>query len=354
MYRKAIKKILQEDPNIQVVGTAADGAKAITFIKCAQELPDLVTLDLEMPGMNGIDTLKAIKELSKTNGTNIGVLMVSSRTRHGAETTIEALEAGAFDFVLKPSGGDNQEQSMAMLRTSLMVKVRYYDIVTHHSAGRHKKLVVPKPAEPPVPAKALKEAVRGIVIGVSTGGPQCLSQFLPSLCEAVSLPILIVQHMPPMFTETLAKSLNVKCSHEVREAAEGDVVAPNKVFIAPGGRHMIVKKNGGGPVLIGLNDQAAENGCKPSADVLFRSAAEVFNGSVVSIILTGMGSDGSGTMGLLKNAGAHVIAQDEATSVVWGMPKSAVSTGFVDEILPLMEIPAAVKREIDKRNVQWN
>lgn len=345
IFRNAISAVLDKEERVTVVGTAADGKKALEYLNSSSPLPDLITLDIEMPNMDGLETLNAVMEINRTRGTDIGVLMISSLTYKGSETTVKALEAGAFDFILKPSGADI-DKNMEALRSNLLVKVRYYTIIKTRGHGGRSAA----PASAPGPVLRAGAAVEAVVIGVSTGGPQTLADFLPALCKTVDLPILIVQHMPPIFTETLAKNLTQKCPRPVREAADGDMVELKKIYIAPGGRHMILRKNGNGSVRVAINDQPLENGCRPSVDHLFRSASEAYSGNVIAIVLTGMGSDGSRSMPTLRKAGAYVIAQDESTSVVWGMPKSALATGFVDEVVPLTGIPDAVKRVVEKRN----
>ncbi len=354
IFRKAIEAALKDEKDVRVVGSVMNGLKALDFIKSSPVAPDIVTLDVEMPGMNGLETLKAIQEINESCGTDIGVIMVSSHTHNGAEATIKALEIGAFDFIAKPNG-DNAAQSMEILRGNLLIKMRHYAL-RRKKTGRSPASVAapvapPEPRRIPFPPESScsLEAVRSVIIGVSTGGPKALTAMLPALSDAVDLPIFIVQHMPPLFTATLAESLNVKCRHEVREAVDGGEVKNNGIYIAPGGKHMVVRKKDGGGICTALNDQPPENGCRPSVDVLFRSAAAVYGGQMVAVILTGMGSDGAKAAAPLKRAGAHLIVQDEATSVVWGMPGSAVATGYVDEILPLAGIPEAVKREVGKR-----
>lgn len=350
IFRKAMEQALKGEPDVRIVGSVMNGVKAMEFINSSTILPDIVSLDVEMPGMNGLETLEAIQKSNEARGSDIGVIMVSAHTHSGAQITIKALELGAFDFIAKPSG-ESLVESMEMLRNSLMTKLRLFSV-------RRKRGAKARPPETPPPAKVAKafvekpptvESVRAVVVGVSTGGPKALSTFLPALSEVVDLPIFIVQHMPPLFTATLAESLNAKCRHEVVEAADSADIRGNGIYIAPGGKHMVLRKNDNGFVCTALNEQPAENGCRPSVDVLFRSAAAVYNGNLVAVILTGMGTDGAKSVPLLKRAGAHCIVQDEATSVVWGMPGSAVATGQVDEILPLMDIPGAVKKEIFKR-----
>jgi two-component system chemotaxis response regulator CheB len=336
IFRAALEQALAGQDGIEVAGSVWSGAKALEFVQATP--PDLVTLDVEMPGLNGLEVLRAIQRLNaaRPEAPPVGVIMVSAFTREGAAVTIEALEAGAFDFVTKPAG-PSPEANLDALRQQLAVKVR------HFLAGRKPPAAPAGRAQPP-PAAHPRPArlVRMVLIAVSTGGPRALGTLLPDLCARVELPVLVVQHMPPPFTLSLAESLDRKCRHTVIEARDGEVVQPRTVYLAPGGKHLLLRGGAGGSALTALNEQPPENGCRPSADVLFRSAAAVVGGAAVALVLTGMGCDGSQGLGPLKRAGAHVIAQDEASSVVWGMPGSAVATGYVDEVLPLEQIPAAV------------
>ncbi|MBI5636848.1 MAG: chemotaxis response regulator protein-glutamate methylesterase [Nitrospinae bacterium] len=364
IFRRFVEEALRGESDIEIVGSVMNGAKALEFIKSAAVPPDVVTMDVEMPVMNGLDALKAIQEFNAASGHQygIGVIMVSSHTKYGVDTTIQALEAGAFDFIEKPNEG-GQAANTERLKKSLTAKIRQYTLkrkVLTRRFGVESPAAETRPAPPPMAPKAVvlpaagaksapAGAARAVLIGVSTGGPKALATMLPELSAAVDLPMFIVQHMPPLFTASLAASLNAKCRHTVVEAADGLEISGDHIYIAPGGMHMVLRKNDTGCINIGLNGQPPENGCRPSVDVLFRSAASVYSGDVITLILTGMGSDGAKGAAPLKRAGSHLIVQDEASSVVWGMPGSAVAAGIVDEVLPLADIPQAVKREIDRR-----
>lgn len=362
IFRRFVEDALRGESDIEIAGSVMNGAKALEFIKSAAVPPDVVTMDVEMPVMNGLDALKAIQEFNAASGHQygIGVIMVSSHTKYGVDTTIQALEAGAFDFIEKPNEG-GQAANTERLKKSLTAKIRQYTlkrkmlnrqlgVESPATGARSAPLPAPKPAMPAaIPRSAPAGAARAVLIGVSTGGPKALATMLPELSAAVDLPMFIVQHMPPLFTASLAASLNAKCRHTVVEAADGLEISGDHIYIAPGGMHMVLRKNDTGRINIGLNGQPPENGCRPSVDVLFRSAASVYSGDAITLILTGMGSDGAKGAAPLKRAGAHLIVQDEASSVVWGMPGSAVAAGIVDEVLPLTDIPQAVKREIDRR-----
>ena len=339
IFRSAVVESLAAEADIEVIGSVWNGTKAIEFIRSRP--PNLVTLDVEMPGMDGLETLAAIQKINTDNKDSrpIGVIMLSSHTREGADTTIKALEMGAFDFIQKPEG-KNLKESFRILRRQLVAKIRHF-AAEEPPAG----LTMPLPAPGPLPETLSRlpadSRVRGILIGVSTGGPRALSEMLPPLCEKVEVPIFIVQHMPPTFTQSLAKSLNTKCRHTVIEGKHHDIVRERHVYIAPGGRHMLLVKRRN-KIMTVVNDQPPVNGCRPSVDILFKSGATIYGRDAVAVILTGMGADGTEGARILKRTGAVIIAQDEATSVVWGMPGSACASGNVDQVMPLGDIPAAL------------
>ena len=396
-----ITKVLSKETDLSIAGVVHDGREALAFIKANR--PDIVTLDVEMPGMNGIATLRTIQQFNAANpsAAPIGVIMLSSLTRKGADITISALEAGAFDFVTKPHAGGNAE-NFDMLRNSLATKIRVCAVrnrkfrmlataaaalldkeggssfqpgglapvpatacvgdkrvtmATVNAVGTPLPVTPRKPAVFPVAATPVVDkplpphrshVVGAVAIGVSTGGPNALGEMLPILCEKIDQPIFIVQHMPPVFTKSMADHLNKKCRYKVVEAVTGESVKPMHAYIAPGGRHMMLRRQGT-DVLITLHDQPPENGCRPSVDVLFRSVANLYKNAVTAIVLTGMGFDGMKGAATLKRAGAKILVQDEETSVVWGMPGSVAMTGNADAVLPLMDIPDAVKRTLPER-----
>jgi two-component system, chemotaxis family, protein-glutamate methylesterase/glutaminase len=360
IYRNLIQKAIGNETDIEIVGSVGSGKEALQKIGMLK--PDVVTLDVEMPGMDGLETLNRIQdEAAKSPAlSNVGVIMVSAFTRKGAEITIQALEAGAFDFVAKPETG-SVEESMEILRRQLLVKIRHHAISSlrkqsvRRGIGKEGKVTMGEAAHLRPAAKApmakphrvkRTKTVRAVLIGVSTGGPKALVKMLPQLCLKISLPIMIVQHMPPTFTKSLADTLNSRCRHTVKEIGGEETVASNTVYLAPGGKHMLLMKSGAaaGPEQVLVNEQPPVNGFRPSVDVLFRSAASVYGGDVVAVILTGMGSDGTRGLGTLKRNGAYTIAQDEDTSVVWGMPQSAIEAGHIDEVLPLEQIAEAVEK----------
>lgn len=357
---------LAKIPDIQIVGSVWSGEKALESIRSTP--PDLVTLDQEMPEMDGLSTLREIKRLNEDMGIDVSVVMLSSHTQRGGEVTMNALNEGALDFIAKPSGAD-ADANMKTLVEQLQQKIEICRGRKHRSAGsvvKNIKSTIPKNnvvSEPSskdsvdtsvlkpkghgshVGGKVSGVAVQSIAIGVSTGGPKALQVLVPELCKLVDLPIFIVQHMPPQFTKSLAQSLDRISDHTVVEAEDGLPVAPKMVYVAPGGLHLLVRKEGAGHV-VKLSEQDPENGFRPSADVLFRSVASAYGSSVLALILTGMGSDGAKGLASVKRQGSTVFAQDEASSVVWGMPGSAVEAGVVDEVLPLAEMAQRVSTVI--------
>jgi two-component system chemotaxis response regulator CheB len=274
------------------------------------------------------------------------VLLVSAYTSEGAAVTIEALEAGAFDFVTKPAGG-KPEDNLTYLRQQLQGKIRLFRTRRARPAEGVAEGDVSRPRPLPSPTGG-RHKVRAILVGVSTGGPRALAELLPELTARVTAPVFVVQHMPAGFTASLANSLARKCGAHVLEAVDGQPVEARTVYIAPGNRHLLVRRQGEAVVTL-LNDQPPQNGFRPSADVLFRSAAAAYGPEAVGLLLTGMGGDGTQGIGTLKRAGAYTIAQDEVSSVVWGMPGSAVAAGHIDQVLPLARIAAAVQALDDGR-----
>jgi two-component system chemotaxis response regulator CheB len=336
IFRSALEAALKEHPGVRVVGSVWSGEKAVDFVRDSP--PDLVTLDINMPGRGGLETLSDIRRWNTSHPDRppVGVLLVSALTERGAAITVEGLARGAFDFIRKPDGPD-EEANASALRQQLFEKIDLF-------AQRRTRpsVAAPPPPKPVAAARAARAGpFRAIAVGSSTGGPEALACILPELTRRTSVPLFIVQHLPQGMTEYFADCLAKKCSYRVVEAAGGELVEPRTAYVAPGGRHMVLRKHGD-RVLVALNDQPPENGFRPSVDVFFRSVAEAYSHSAIALVLTGMGSDGARGLGPLKRSGAYVIAQDEPTSVVWGMPGAAVATGQVDEILPLPAIGPTV------------
>ena len=353
-FRKILSDALAEIPGVEVIGTAHHGKMAMTRIQTLR--PDLVTLDIEMPEMNGLEVLEAIR----SQKLDVGVIMVSAFTQRGSEMTIRALELGAFDFITKGTEGD-YAQNRESIRIALAPLVKAYAqrreihaILKGTSPAPPPRTTVEPAAkssaamEPGLPTAAgtAKKRPELVLIGVSTGGPNALTTVIPALPANLGVPVLIVQHMPPLFTHTLAESLDKKSALHVKEAEHGEMALPNTVYIAPGGKQMKVEAGQGGNPFIQITDDPSENNCKPSADTLFRSASQHFPGRVCAVIMTGMGSDGTLGLRLIKRHPARVIAQDEASCVVFGMPKEAIAAGVVDVIIPLDAIAGEIRKTV--------
>jgi len=345
IFRSAVQEGLSGEKDIEVIGSVWNGIKAIEFIESTP--PDLVTLDVEMPDMDGLETLEAIQKINATQNPDnqIGVIMLSSYTRKGADITVKALQMGAFDFISKPEG-KNLRENIRILCSQLIIKIRQYTS-THVTTSLNKPRI-PKNLKTKLPRTIQDTStIDVILIGVSTGGPRALAELLPPLCEKIDVPIFIVQHMPPTFTQSLAKSLNAKCRYEVLEGKHNEYVKDRHAYIAPGGKHMMLTEKQQ-KIRININDLPPEKGCRPSVNMLFRSGATVYGRNTIGVILTGMGSDGTEGASILKKKGAFILAQDEESSVVWGMPGSALASGKVDKVYPLSEIPGAITAMLQK------
>jgi two-component system chemotaxis response regulator CheB len=331
VIRHLIREALQEDPDIEFVGAEGSGAAALERIRVLK--PDLVTLDIEMPGMDGLEVLRQIRKLHP----RLRTIMFSTLTQRGSAATFEALSLGADDYVAKAANGGSLDRSLTTLRAELIPKIKQFFTV------RPASLRKPAPSAVVPSAHKRPASFRALAIGVSTGGPQALENLIPKLPANFPLPVLIVQHMPAMFTRLLAERLNAASPLTVEEAVDGREIVPGRVLVAPGDFHLRVRRAGLG-LAASLDKGPYENSCRPSVDVLFRSLAESCRGHVLSVILTGMGSDGKKGTEALKAAGAYSIAQDEATSVVWGMPGSVVDAGLADRVLPLPQIVPEIVR----------
>ncbi len=329
VFRRLLTEVMKHDPEVEVVGTASNGRDAILQAQTLK--PDVITLDIEMPIMDGLSALKELRRIYP----KAKVIMFSALTEKGAKETIQALSLGAFDFVTKPST-KSLTDSIKRIKEELLPKIKLA-LPRRVSLPRiDTKKAFPRPVSTSFRRK--KERYEVIAMGVSTGGPRALSEIMPEFPANFPAPILIVQHMPPLFTNQLAKRLDQISHLKVVEASQGMPIVPGKVFIAPGDYHMEVREVGGNKTIF-LHKGPFENSCRPAVDVLFRSVANVYDGKSVGVILTGMGQDGLQGSKLLKEKGALIIAQDEATCVVYGMPRAVVEAGLADLVLPLHEIP---------------
>ena len=354
VYRKIVSDILSELPGVEVVGAANNGKIALSKMACLE--PDLITLDIEMPEMNGLEVLERIK----TQSPEVGAIVLSTLTRKGSALTIQALELGAFDFIPKPQGGSAEENRTAIkgvLAPMLRAFARRREIrdilkgplTPQVNAGARKSPNTAKKVTRPVSvlSDARSSPSEIVAIGISTGGPNALAEMLPRLPAELHVPVLIVQHMPPLFTASLAENLNRKCALEVREAVDGEALRPRTVLIAPGGKQMKVVAGADGKArIVRITDDPPENSCKPSVDYLFRSIAHHYVGRATGVIMTGMGSDGTLGLKLMKRNGATIVAQDEASCVVFGMPKEPIEAQIVDVIAPLSQIAAEIVKTV--------
>ncbi len=337
VVRRMVADILAAEPGLRVVGTAANGRIALQ--KLTQLQPDIVTLDIEMPELDGLSTLK---ELRKTHP-RLPVIMFSTLTDRGTAETIDALAFGASDYVTKPANVGSVAVAQQRIREQLVPKIRA--LCRRHDPAQP-AVVVPTPT-PRVqiarPAIANASPLAVIAIGVSTGGPNALAALLPSLPADFPLPIVLVQHMPPMFTRLLAQRLNDQSNVTVVEAQGGEVLRPGTVYIAPGDYHLYIHRQGLN-VVTALNQEPSENSCRPAVDVLFRSVAAVYQSRALAVVLTGMGKDGLRGSEDIVRQGGRVIVQDAPTSVVWGMPGFVAEAGLAERVLPLDQIAGEIVR----------
>ncbi|HEY3736158.1 MAG TPA: chemotaxis response regulator protein-glutamate methylesterase [Jatrophihabitans sp.] len=361
VVRRTVANVLDGADDVEVVGTAADGRMGLRKIDECK--PDVVTLDVEMPGMNGIETLREIR----ANHPQLPVIMYSTLTERGAEATFEALALGAADYATKPSGATTREAAADQVRANLLPLVRLWGRRTLSlrpavtgartpAAGRVERTAtitsVPRafaagdnsPLHGPVTLNAAPPGpVDLVVIGVSTGGPDALARLLPMLPADLAVPVAIVQHMPPVFTAMLAKRLDTASALSVREAGDGEALRKGSVYLAPGGMHLEIEATRFGFKTV-LTENPPENSCRPAVDVLFRTAASVTAGRLLAVVLTGMGQDGMLGARLVRSAGGSILAQDEATSVVWGMPGFVARDGTARAVLPLDQIAPEIVR----------
>ena len=358
VIRRFLTRVLAEDSAFQVAGYASNGSLAM--LQEAELHPDVITMDIEMPEMDGLATVAALR----ARGSKALIIMCSTLTKQGAQSTIEALLRGANDYVTKPDGNDSMESSIQSMRLELIPKIKQFFLSSSQrnqkcsliTASQQPSVYTPRPVlgvqkdaadldSAGYPVKGLPSPYDVVAIGVSTGGPTALLNLLPRLPANFPLPIVIVQHMPPIFTRQLAERLNTESAIEVLEAEQGMALAPGKALLAPGGHHMQLKRLLHS-VHIVLTDGERENSCRPAVDVLFRSVHSIYGSRSLAVILTGMGQDGLRGTEALKKEGAYVIAQDQASSVVWGMPGAIVEAGLADRVVGLNEMASAILRRV--------
>jgi two-component system chemotaxis response regulator CheB len=332
VVRRFVSDVLSAETDLTVAGVAPTGR--IGLSKITQSIPDLVVLDLEMPGMDGLETLAEIRR----KWPQLPVIMYSSLTLRGAIATLDALEAGANDYLTKPSQMGSPEESARSIRAELIPKIRALvpRCTAPMTGERRERLVRTAPLSPRTPKDQgqARHSVAIVAIGTSTGGPNALAAIIPTLPADFPVPIVIVQHMPPLFTGMLAERLASKSAISVSEAIHGGALRPGHAWIAPGDRHMTVTCSGGVP-RVELNQGPHENSCRPSVDVLFRAAASAYGAGTLGVVLTGMGNDGFKGCELIRETGGSVFVQDEASSVVWGMPGFVARADLAERVLPL-------------------
>jgi len=353
--RRLVTLALESEPWLEIVGTAENGKEALERVTMLA--PDVVTMDIEMPEMDGMEALRHLRQQAPL----VRVVILSKHTERGASATLEALALGADDYVTKMGPGKTVQDSTVKLRAELAPKIKQFFAFP---GG-----VEPRPAAPPLPERAAAipamkiapvkiEALvrpasyvpRVVVIGISTGGPAALARILPQLPGDFGLPILIVQHMPALFTKLLCERLQERSKISVREAVDGEAVKAGSILVAPGDYHMRVElASGDRQPRIALDQGPPENSCRPAVDCLFESVSKVYGGATVAAILTGMGQDGLRGAKLLRNSGATIIAQDEETSAVWGMPRAVAEAKIADAVLPLDEIIPQILMSCQRR-----
>jgi two-component system, chemotaxis family, protein-glutamate methylesterase/glutaminase len=354
LYRKTISDILSEISYVEVIGSAPNGKIAISKILSLK--PDILTLDIEMPEMNGLEVLEWMAKETR----DIDAIVLSTLTTRGGDMTMKALELGAFDFIPKPQSGNlNENREKLKKQLSLILNAYRRSTEIRRILGRGSKSdrinTIFSSRIPELQSKGtervsshIKSTISEIIaIGISTGGPKALAEMIPQIPDDIGVPILIVQHMPPLFTSSLASSLNTKCKITVKEANDCEPILPNVVYIAPGGKQMkIVTDRNYNKNIIRITDDPPENSCKPSADYLFRSIAQYYAGKATGVIMTGMGHDGNLGLQIMKKNGATIIAQDQQSCVVYGMPKGTIESGTADIIAPLGNIAREIYRTV--------
>jgi two-component system chemotaxis response regulator CheB len=356
--RRIVRQSIESDPEMEVAGVAANGKIALDMVR--QQTPDAITLDIEMPEMDGLQTLRELR----ARGVTTPVIMFSTLTERGALATLDALAAGADDYVAKPANVGSVQDSMARIRLEVVPKIKALcwrnkgirwpvaPQTAHKLASTLPSTITAGPAAsaPAVvasPPPTAEQRIDIVAIGTSTGGPNALAEVIPHIPADFPVPIVIVQHMPPTFTRFLAERLTASSPLIVREGVSGTALEPGQAWIAPGDFHMNLRRERGS-VRLGIFQAPPENSCRPSVDVLFRSVAEIYRENVLTVVMTGMGQDGLRGCEHVKEAHGQVIVQDEASSVVWGMPGFVAKAGLADCILPLPEIADEIVRRVNR------
>ncbi|SHJ91342.1 protein-glutamate methylesterase/protein-glutamine glutaminase [Paramaledivibacter caminithermalis] len=340
--RRILSDIINSHPNIEVIDTARDGEEAI--LKVQNLKPHVVTLDVEMPKMDGLKALQKIMDISP-----VPVLMLSGLTKEGTDATIKALQYGAVDFIAKPSNifkinvEDMKKQLLDKIIIASKIKLGKKLFYKTHIPKKNVKV---HSTSPRILTNNKGTAKKVVAIGTSTGGPRALQTILPNIPKDIDATFVIVQHMPPGFTKSLADRLDSICEINVKEAEQDDILLPGHAYIAPGGKHMIINKDNN-KLKISLNKKPAVSGHRPSVDAMMNSLASTGIDNIIGVILTGMGSDGAQGLKKVKENSAYIIAQDEESCVVFGMPKSTIKLGIVDKVLPIDDISDEIIRAVE-------
>ena len=341
VVRRVLAREFSGDPQMELAGTAPNGRVALA--KIGQCTPDLVTLDVDMPEMDGLKTLAALREKYPA----LPVIMFSAFSEPRTSARLDAgLAFPGVDYVLKPAGSASPSEALKVIREELLPKIRAYSSLDAVPASSSVSPAAPSRSSL-APSNGFQKVRRVdiVVVGASTGGPDALAQLLPCFPEDFPVPILIVQHMPPPFIKALVDRLASRSKIEVAEGHAEQLLVPGQALLAPGGLHMLVERKPGG-TQIRTDAGPPENSCRPSVDVLFRSAAEVYGPHVLAVVMTGMGQDGFDGCKKIRCAGGQILVQDQASSVVWGMPRLVAEAGLVDDVLPLAELGRAIVRRV--------
>jgi two-component system chemotaxis response regulator CheB len=346
VIRRMLTEVVERDPQLELAGVAANGRIALQ--KIPQVNPDVITLDVEMPEMDGITTLREIRKLWP----KLPVIMCSTLTSKGASTTIEALQAGATDYVTKPANVGSVLEGFELMQNQLIPTIKGLcgHMLPEGTATLSRPAAGARPALPlrtARPAGATRK-IEAICIGTSTGGPNALHTVFAAITQPFDVPLFVVQHMPPLFTAMLADRLG-KCGPVPwHEGADGMLVEAGHAYIAPGGHHMEIVRDGT-RMRVKIHDGPHENSCRPAVDVLFRSLVPLYGSGLLSVVMTGMGQDGLRGCQHIREVGGQVVVQDEASSVVWGMPGYIAQAGIADAIVPLQDIPLEMMRRAPSR-----
>jgi two-component system chemotaxis response regulator CheB len=345
VVRKLLTDVLSADPALEVAGTAANGR--IALAKLPQVSPDLVTLDVEMPEMDGLETLATLRSTYP----HLPVIMVSSLTQRGAAATLDALALGATDYVTKPAHVGSMVAGLQRIGEELIPKIKTFCASIPEAGIRLGPAIEAKDRRPPLSSRLLTSDSRPridiVAIGVSTGGPNALATLFPQWPARFPVPIVLVQHMPATFTKLLAERLAAKSEIQVHEGTPGQTLRPGHAWIAPGDSHMILERSAS-TVRLQMHQGPPENSCRPAVDVLFRSVAQTYGPHALAVVLTGMGQDGLRGCEAIREAGGQVLVQDEASSVVWGMPGIVAKAGLADQVLPLDQLGNEILRRVEE------